>query len=807
MSKKSFIKTKNFGIRLLITFISLLFINTKNNYSLNINNINKIHNNFTLFQNFSNILPIKFSENLLTHLNFTDDYGICKFQTKEKNKLCNEIIKKFYDFIINVSNISIVNDYIFNEPACKVQFMNLLSDFYNNFIKFFSFSGKNLGDIGLEKDCEENNFTFFIIQIHLNNTIFYQNSETELLAYFLEIEKFPVGICFLNNCTNFFNNFLNKDFNLLLFNYLKKEGIENVEVISKKIHELDFKFIIICYIFIFYLIFKLICSFLFYFTNSKRKNTLDYKIPLDNYKNEYSDLNLYSKTHLDRDDSFLHRNPTNLRYKNGKTKFQNLINIFHEFFSFVTNFYNLTEVKNEYFNDNLIESLGFYKLLMCFLITFNHIFYTFVILPHENFYNDQIYYSFKFGLLKLTIYGLDCYIILEALTFSYKLMNYTKLHGTKLKSFFKFYIYSIPKILLFLTIYFIFTIQFEIIGNYFGVNTIFNNILIHKLKSKECFHEGMSTIIFDYFNFCYGENENKFLKCFKFTYVYINMFFCYNFFMIVFYFSFKLKKKIFDFIISFFILIFFITAPLNFDILEYKKYTFNVVLGELLSFKFPHLFLIKYFIGVLAGLFYFYSNETILCKSIINTDNYLPFSYVYDYLVFINVKQNYFFMKIFSHQSCKSRRFILILFSILTQILFAVYNFVNFLVTERDLYVDFSIDFRIIFYYERYIFGFAFIIMITCMSLTKNNIVLKSIRDSKLFLLFGRINLTYFCISDNIVYIFFTMYDIQLYFTYQNILFITWGLTFIIFFISFFIVYLFELPIRKLIKIIKIKYF
>ena len=110
-----------------------------------------------------------------------------------------------------------------------------------------------------------------------------------------------------------------------------------------------------------------------------------------------------------------------------------------------------------------------------------------------------------------------------------------------------------------------------------------------------------------------------------------------------------------------------------------------------------------------------------------------------------------------------------------------------------DILIPFSLDLRIIYFFEKFVFGFAFIkYMSSLRVLAKNNLILKTFSGSKLFSVFGRICLAYFCMNDTIVYIFFALYNIQFYFNYQNLFFLTIGLVTFIFIISFIIVYLFE---------------
>lgn len=572
----------------------------------------------------------------------------------------------------------------------------------------------------------------------------------------------------------------------------------------------------------------------------------------------------------------------------------------YDFFSFNKNFWHLSEIRNEYYTDENIEYLNYLKLINLFFLTYNHVFYTSIILPHRDYFNVKYFTSIFFGLFKFTNFAGDCYIVLEGLITIYKLMNFLKKQNdTSFKTFLIFYMTCIPKVFLFLVIYFFFIIQFKNIGIFCNTNSLFNNILIDKYREKECFSEDQFLIFNPFYFLINIKDPSNYKKCFRSIFFYVNFYLSYTLFLLIIYISFKLKKQAFDILITLIILtlnityfIYFIDNP-YFDDKRDGKMLFEFILGENFGFKNFHLFIIKYFVGVLGGLFFFYSHETVLNDSILNSkDSYLPFSYVYGYLVFINIKHSNVkdilkFSKIsnnnitpdkidniisddrnryntieenkeftsagedfkkyspigtqteksinmsdsnnssqkksknsskilnqiklfFSDLFYSSRKILLIFLSSFIMLFLCFYYIVKFLLIfsykteERFIILDLSLDLKLLYWYEKNIFAFAFLIFITSMSSSKRMTVLKVLPESKLFLLFGRINLAYFCSIDTIVYIFFTVYDIELYFSYQNIFFLTLGLSVIIFICSFILVYLFELPIRKVLKLFQV---
>jgi len=174
----------------------------------------------------------------------------------------------------------------------------------------------------------------------------------------------------------------------------------------------------------------------------------------------------------------------------------------YQFFAFNKDFTNIGEAKNCFFDDEKIEFLSYYKSIILFMLTFNHIFYTAIILPHRDYFNLKYFTSILFAIFKVSNFSLDCFIVLEAAFTFYKLMCYLKKNEKQsIKSFLYFWVFSIPKIFVFLIIYFFFLIQFKNFGCLFNSNSLFNSILIEKFRRKKCFSKN-EFLIFNIFNFC-----------------------------------------------------------------------------------------------------------------------------------------------------------------------------------------------------------------------------------------------------------------------------------------------------------------
>ncbi len=873
---------------------------------------NKLITKDRLLKNITNNLNQNFANKLFELINDSDkdqdSNMINELKYKYKNSFCSNVTlfadlsryeseEKEYpnrqDLYYALANFvkKNINNKIFNDPEiydnnCKEEINSLLDNKYKSLFEIIGFSGKNLHDNGQEVSCKLSGYRYYTINIELNNIDQIYDKSISFMYKFLGFDSYTLGVCFINNCTNLVNNIFNETSNPQFYKFLSNKGIKNITVIDEYNYEYPKYFKYKIWFMICYLMFKMICTFFCLCIRIKRNkshlnNSNRIITDINNNKslligeeNEYNQDNLNDKSiSTDRyidleylDDS--HEITLEKEKKNEKLAFnsfllnnvQMCIFFLYEFFSFNKNFKHLTDRKNIFFNNKNLESINYVKCILLFICTFNQVFFTSIIFPHRDFFNVKSFYNIIFGIFKISNFALDCFIALQATTMSFKLMSYVKKKGCEIKTFLKFYFFALPKIIIFLFIYFILQIQFEDYGTIFFKYLTLKKVLIDKFRMKECYEKN-SFLIFNFPDFCYSDkNPGTFIKCFKFTYIYINMFICYNLFLVIFYFSLKLKSKLYDYTVSLIFLVLFLTLSLNFNIDKIDTYTFWFISGELLSFKYVHIFAIKYFIGVLCGLFYFYSKELVLTDSYINRNNHMPFKFIYHLIVYLDIQntndrkivskssnfkitsKNTISSKIneyktsfenkhensiiefdsninnkdinksnrtidviekYSSKKKNLRKVFFICFSISIQIFLGFYHIIKVLISNKqNEIIPFSIDLRILYYYERTIYVFFFTIMIATISLCKNTLIFGALINSKLFFLLARINLVYLCIQDNVVYLFYIVYDIEFFFTYQNVFFITLGIIVINFILSFIFVYLFELPIRKLIKII-----
>ena len=118
---------------------------------------------------------------------------------------------------------------------------------------------------------------------------------------------------------------------------------------------------------------------------------------------------------------------------------------------------------NKYYNGNSIEIIGMIRMIIMFLIVYgNNFLLASRIYTQTDVNNIDIFKSIFFIFVKLTFFSYICWIILDGVIFGFKIMSFLKEYQIKnnivnLGSFFlflRFFIYLIPKILIFLFYYF-----------------------------------------------------------------------------------------------------------------------------------------------------------------------------------------------------------------------------------------------------------------------------------------------------------------------------------------------------------------
>ncbi len=345
-----------------------------------------------------------------------------------------------------------------------------------------------------------------------------------------------------------------------------------------------------------------------------------------------------------------------------------------------------------------------------------------------------------------------------------------------------------------------------------------------------------------------------------FVNVYFNEFVLLIFMVIITYLSYKIRKKIFDYIllminIFLYILPFFNFTPYNFENSEstiknttecyYDNTTYNskcfheeiydlqYVLGQNFSEKYTHYFINFYYFGFLIGVMMFYYNENMLYnrnnnnvsnnlhnshssensldknENINNNNNLssnilhiLPFSFCNDIIMFISKIK----LWIKNVISVLCIIFILLISNTFLFVLDFYANQIKQKYKENDY--DFPIILplvkepivKFIFLGEKNICCiFFFLLLMMFIVLPNDNIFVKP-SNLNIFIIFDRINFAFFCSFSYFVYGAFCFFYVDLKITYIDIFLHSLGLFIILIIIGTLIVCIVELPIRMIVK-------
>ena len=206
----------------------------------------------------NSFINIKLKKKLLSLL---EDEQQDKFTPRRFNSSNSLILFNLYD---QFNKYFEVNTTETNTRECRdIIFNDLVLDY--NFTNLYFYSGHKLTEIGYQKECLENNFTFlltlFTFEISQNMT-----KEEDQLAIFISKNKSNIGICVWSLCNDFIEknliNNMDKKFSMNMENIYK---IKDIRIFWKRDKEKEdispgmksFGIIIFIYISI-YILFKLL---------------------------------------------------------------------------------------------------------------------------------------------------------------------------------------------------------------------------------------------------------------------------------------------------------------------------------------------------------------------------------------------------------------------------------------------------------------------------------------------------------------------------------------------------------------------
>ena len=765
-------------------------------------------------------------------------YRLCESSI---SKIILEILSRVFKLIINEKIISIQN--ILNEINCTKSIINLEQDDFVN--TTFHNSGKSISDIGNERECQ-NKFAYFQVRFHLKDLSKLSNFEDQPVMEFLEQNFFYVGFCFPQKCENFFTQIVEKD--MLFRNFIKEEL--KINEIYIHYHHIEYSSILqyIPTIFAILILLKMIVGIirLIIFPdgyeaefnknyneaiilneNKNKENTNILQNDLnENIINEINNINgnnnknnISIKTLLSKSTSDDSYNP---EFDNEgkfpiKLKTLKLIDMFD-------NIHNLTSQFNRYYNSNRINQLSTIKSIIMYFLVFNHIINANKDLPGKNFLNSQFYESNFFFFVKLSIYATTSWIMIDAALSSFKLMNYIKtelLINSKTQisglSLFKFWLLSVPKIILFFFIYYLFHINGKYFEDYTGSKSMFNFYTEYVQNRYYCYRE--PSIIFSpkFFYIDFFKEKTKdiltkyeipspfFNNCFGFVNVYENEFYLFIIMIILFYFLIKYRNRRLEKIIFFSCIIYVILIPIfNYILITQsllykypKDYKLSHILGENYSIKYPHLTICYYFFGFIIGICYFYNYHN---KD--NQDMNIDKEKIKD----VNKKLPFYFCQniVNKLKDLSSKLKVIFFWMIIIFILLLCFSFkfiqILYKNEEKKLLFEFNSFCLFIFHSEKFLFGILFFFLNLIIIVYPQDSLIQEILTIKNFVVLERISFCFNCVSHTLICVIFISFVHQFKISYLNTFFISIGFYLLLFLLSLILTILIEYPIRILFK-------
>ena len=452
----------------------------------------------------------------------------------------------------------------------------------------------------------------------------------------------------------------------------------------------------------------------------------------------------------------------------------------------------ISETKNYYFNDTNLEMICGIKTILLLSFTFCQINISISLTPHRDI-GSYYYANYIFSFVKGSIYALECFMCLNGFICGYKLMHIIK--RDKLLTFssiIKLILVYLSKLIVFWFIFIVFYYYIAELGLLLNCNKyldFFKRMYIYK---KDCINNfGDIFIPFYYeFGFDYHNNEAKYKSCFKFFHYSVTDFKCFIVTLAVFFFVTRFKSAIFDKIFSLFIFLsVFITYLFYPSIKNIPSiYTFPYVTGEIRTMKFVYVAYFIYFTGLNSGIIFFYFKDMVSSNPLVKR-KYAPFSH--------NITIMNFFYKINIWVKYALLSFIMIVVALLSM----SYNIFRDVFGEKEsLTINMNEFIYTFFIFEKKIFILVFSLFLLILFINSGMNFIKNFLKNEIFVMISRISFCFICLIESINYLFYGVYDVQIYLNLQNLFSITLGLLLLTLLLSGVMMTLFEMPLRMLIK-------
>ncbi len=519
----------------------------------------------------------------------------------------------------------------------------------------------------------------------------------------------------------------------------------------------------------------------------------------------------------------------------------------------------LSTLSNRYYNSYQIKRLYLIRFVLMIMTILYQLVYSQMDLPYRNFVKREFYIKAAFILIKFCINSSTFWITLDAVIIGYKIMSFMKKeikisnnNSLSFLSLFKFLLLVIPKFIVFFFAFVylhIFSSQLTFSlckrNNVYSSFLYYNDTIQRRTHSIRQTNNDFRNILknfipfkLNYIDFIENvkrqddiellnnstENINNYTKSFYFdasgyelpspfltntdlfVNVYLNEFYLLILFLFICYISYKLRSKIFDYIILIInICLFFL--PL-FDLNKHQdknvSYTLRHVLGQFYTEKYTHYFINFFYFGFLIGVMKFYYDENAFYykqkKKNISKLN-LPFEFCEKIIMKIH-KLKFLFKRL------------ILIFTIIILLLisssFNIYQLCNKNNNKHENQI-FSSDIvksggqnksnlYYLFLFEKNLCGIFFFIFLMIFIVYPKNANIIKLAERNGFIIIERISFCFYCSFSYLIYAQFCVFIITLQLSYMNLFLNTLGMFLIIFAFSLVNTALFELPSREVIK-------
>lgn len=709
---------------------------------------------------------------------------------KDDKEYINEALLDFFNTFPNFDKKNQKDIDLYNYCIKNDSLFNISEEGVQTFLYFLAYSGSDFSDLGQELSCVKNtNFSYYLFSYN------YKLDEDDLVYNFLEKKNFYTGICLFNSCLNLlhkvFDNYaddtiedikiyqinneenykqnIDCENNLEQCNYLPYYTLNESGKFDKTLtlnekfkYELFYVLIIIIIVI---LCIEIIISIIIYC----RYNSNNYTKNFTGQLYEESDIDYGDDDNSeDENEEIILSDTSSSKILQKHSNLQKLVIFLYKYFSFFTKVIVLTMRKSKYYNNKSMKIIINLRVISLLLITFSTNFDVYIKNPSKGLYDDYFYKVIYFIFLKIASFGLDIYICLDGFEVMYKLMNFYKKNcyeknneNLGFKGVLKFYLFSIYKIIGYIILFFLVNYfsryyvymhkgDFSTFYSYYSMNINDNNSF------------GIFNPKYSILGYLFAQNiDDKFLRNYRISLLFINEFYVFTIFIIIFYFCDILKSKKYDIIIILFVFAnFLLSYPLCAIRDDSKNYTYNIIVRSISLVKFPLIFLNHYFLGAFTGLICFYLKESTLNNSMTNDPDKCPFKLILKYI------EDFGFLF--------QKRKILLFISYFIQFLICIVFNILIYVDEEIVSMELVTSLRIIYYYEAGLF-----IIIFCFNIIiyfADEIEAKNPYNYSLINLINQINFSYVNTIFLMVYSYYCYFGFQLKLNYQNLVLISLGL-------------------------------